>query len=356
MWRLARWVWTSRARSARAARACLLPATALYRIALMARAAAYRSRLLVPRSSPLPTVSVGNLTVGGSGKTPVASWIARYYANRGVTPAVVLRGYGGDEAELHRLAVPQAVVIENPDRVAAMRLAADRGAQLAVLDDGLQCLDTGRALDIAVLSAESLTVSPWLLPAGPWREPMSALRRAAVVIVTRKRASANRAREITLWVKGIAPDAHVAVAGLVLIGFRELSSERRRPLETVRGKRIVVATAIGDPESFAAQCRALGSEVRRLTWRDHHRFDHRDICSILQAGRLADYVVVTAKDAAKLRTVWPTSGREPLVAQLGLVWDLGLTGLKTRLRNLAATPPEGDALRVAGWPETAPSA
>src|SRR5437879_13884893 len=100
---------------------------------------------------PLPTIAVGNLSVGGTGKTPLAAWIAGYCAARGRTPGIRLRGYGGDEPLVHRRLVPQAVVVANPDRVAGAAAAQAQGARVLVLDDAYQLLGVGRDLNIAVV-------------------------------------------------------------------------------------------------------------------------------------------------------------------------------------------------------------
>src|SRR3954471_16919767 len=144
--RVVRWLWTSRRPDARLARLALLPASGLWRGAMVIREAAYRHGWMGVRDLPLPSVAVGNLTVGGSGKTPIAIWIARHYQERGLRPGILLRGYGGDEALVHEHAVPGAVVIPDPDRVAGAERALARGAQVLVLDDAYQRLDVRRDL------------------------------------------------------------------------------------------------------------------------------------------------------------------------------------------------------------------
>src|SRR2546425_1286055 len=132
---LARWLWESDDRTAGLLGAGLSPAAFAVRVAAAARAAAYRAGLLQRTKLPLPAVSIGNLATGGAGKTPVASWAAAFYAARGIRPAILLRGYGRDEGEVHRRAVPHAIVIETPDRIGAARDAMQRGARVIVLDD-----------------------------------------------------------------------------------------------------------------------------------------------------------------------------------------------------------------------------
>jgi tetraacyldisaccharide 4'-kinase len=116
--RVIRWLWTSRRIDARLARLALLPASMLWRVTMGLRRQAYARGWFETHDLPLPSVGVGNLTVGGSGKTPIAIWIARYYASHGFRPGILLRGHGGDETLVHSRSVPEAVVVPDPDGVA----------------------------------------------------------------------------------------------------------------------------------------------------------------------------------------------------------------------------------------------
>src|SRR5262245_19052581 len=125
----AHWVWNGESVAARTLRAGLTPPSFGLAAGTRLRASAYRRGLFRTHQLPLPSVSVGNLTVGGTGKTPVASWIAAQFAARGVFPGILLRGYGGgDEADVHRQLLPGAVVVEDPDRRRGARLARENGA------------------------------------------------------------------------------------------------------------------------------------------------------------------------------------------------------------------------------------
>ena len=162
---------------ARLGRAALaVPATA-FKTVVAVRAGAFQAGIFRRRALSVPTISVGNLTVGGTGKTPMAGWIANYLVAAGRRPGIVLRGYGADEAQVHRLAAPEAIVREHANRWRAAEAAIAAGADVVVLDDGFQRLDLARDLDVALVSAESLQASRWTLPAGPWREGMPALAR-----------------------------------------------------------------------------------------------------------------------------------------------------------------------------------
>lgn len=321
--RLIRWLWTSRRPDARLARLGLLPVSAAWRAAMELRTMAYRRGWAARRELPLPSVAVGNLTVGGSGKTPIASWIAGYFADVGYKPGILLRGYrGNDEVLVHQHAVPGAVVVADPDRVAGAERALAQGAQVLVLDDAYQRLDVWRDLNLAVVSAETTRAVRWSLPAGPWREGLHALDRADALVVTRKRADAASAlalaRELSPRVSG-----PVAVVHLDVQKYEGLMTGRAVTRELLAGKRVVAASGIADPEAFIAQTKATGAQVQAATWRDHHDYRDEDLAWLAKAARKADYVVMTEKDAVKLRHRWPASVAEPLVAKLELEWEEG---------------------------------
>lgn len=328
--RALRWLWTSRAIGARLVRAGLLPLTGLWTATMMTRAALYRRRWIRPRALPLPSVAIGNLSVGGSGKTPLAAWVADYFASRGVRPGIVLRGVGHDETLLHGELVPSAVVIAGADRVAGAARAADAGARVLVLDDAYQRLDVRRDLNVCLVSAESSQAVSWSLPAGPWREGLRALHRADVVVVTRKRADAATAAALAEMLRQRA-DRPVAVVHLELSMLRGLVSGETRPVSGLAGRRVVAASAIADPEAFGAQLKRLGARVQVAAWTDHHQFRDDDVAWLAHAARRADMVVITAKDAVKLRRRWPASVPEPWVAVLTVTFEAGAVEFRAAL-------------------------
>jgi tetraacyldisaccharide 4'-kinase len=317
-----RWLWTSRRPDARLARLALLPVSGIWRGAMAARDLAYRQGWLPVHDLPLPSVGVGNLTVGGSGKTPIAIWIARFYVGRGIIPGILLRGYGGDETLVHRHAVPEARVVADPDRAAGAERALANGAQVLILDDAYQRLDVHRDLNLAVMSAETTRAVRWPLPAGPWREGWAALDRADAVIVTRKRATPEAASALA---QSLEPriQGPVAIAHLGLRSLEGLVSGVRHPASALAGKRVVAASGIGDPDAFVAQVKATGAAVQVATWKDHHDYRDEDVAWLAHAARRADRVVITQKDAVKLRDRWPAAAPEPLVAMLDLEWEEG---------------------------------
>jgi tetraacyldisaccharide 4'-kinase len=338
--RVIRWLWTSRRIDARLARTALLPVSLLWRAWMGARRTMYERGWLPSTELPLPSVAVGNLTVGGSGKTPIAMWIARYYADRGKIPGVLLRGYGGgDEARVHARALPSAHVVADPDRKAGGERALARGAQVLVLDDAFQRLDLRPDLNLLVVSAETTRAVRWPLPAGPWREGMQAVSRAHLVVITRKRASREAAESLAAELRGYTR-VPIAIAHLGLARLEGLQSGRATAPESLAGKRVVAASAIADPEAFVTQIKATGAQVQVATWKDHHEYVPADLAWLATAARKADHLVVTEKDAVKLRDRWPANAPEPLVAVLDLTWEEGGENVAAALEAVLQ-PPEG---------------
>ncbi len=328
----AAWLWSSRSLTARVARLALLPPSLAYRAGMALRTTAYNWRLLSRDEAPVPVVSVGNLTVGGSGKTPMSSWIAKYYGSKGLQPGIVLRDYGGDEARVHRRLVEDAIVVASADRVAGARQAASSGAEVIILDDAFQRLDIDRDLNVVLVSAESGHAAPWTLPAGPWREGFAALERADLAVVTRKRASEAATQAMVDRVsRSVAARVPVAQARLGIVSFRGMTTGHIHPVDTLEGSRVLAAPGIADPKSLVSQCQNFGAEVRLLPFDDHEAFSRDDVKQILHLSRRVDYVVVTEKDAVKLLDLWPQEGPEPLVAMLDVVWERGQVDVETAL-------------------------
>ncbi len=319
----------------------LLPLSALYAGIVATRAAWYRGGLARVRSLPLPAVAVGNLSVGGTGKTPLAAWIAAHFVRTGHRPGVLLRGYGRDEVLVHRRLVPEAIVVANPDRVAGGAAAQAQGADVLVLDDAFQLLNTRRDLNIAVLATEQARLPRWMLPAGPWREGIGALARADLLVVTRKRADEEAAAALAGRLAARWPRLPVAVARLSVTGLAGMRSGIAVPLDVLRGRSVLVAAAIADPESFAVQVRASGATVQLAAYQDHHEYDAADVGRLVRGATAAGYLVVTEKDAVKLRTLWPADGPEPLVAVMEWIWERNGDVVERALERVLAAPTGG---------------
>jgi len=240
-------------------------------------------------------VSVGNLVVGGTGKTPLSAWIVRVLKDGGLRPAIVSRGYGSDELILHNKWNPHIPVIATPDRLEAARSAREGGADTVVLDDGFQHRKIARDLDIVLLSAED-SFPGRLLPVGPYRESAESLRRADAIVVTRRSAPKKVAEAIVAQVKVIVPEALTAVVHLAPAEWRNLKGS---VVPSPEGEVLAIA-AIARPLEFLRGIRSLvDSEVELMSFSDHHEYTSDDIVKIARiVGERT--IVVTEKDAVKL--------------------------------------------------------
>ncbi|MEX1258421.1 MAG: tetraacyldisaccharide 4'-kinase [Gemmatimonadota bacterium] len=309
------------------------PLSAVFGTVVRLRGFLYDSGVLPGRRGPIPVVSVGNLAVGGTGKTPVAAWLARTLAHRGWKPAIVLRGYGKDEILLHRRWNPGVPVVASGNRVRGVQAAAAEGADIAVLDDGFQHRQLLRDLDLVLLSPEH-PLPPRLLPRGPFREPLSALRRAHLVLVTAKGGAelppAHRLVDALSGLRGI-PSARV-----FSLGDGEWCALGGDPFPPPAGPPLVI-TSVGSPEPFLRSVLSrVGATSGHLAFADHHAFTTRDAVSIRRAAGGA-WIATTEKDAVKLapfRELLPEVRVLPLVPNPPETLETEiLNALEARLRS-----------------------
>jgi len=299
-------IWRGDDRQARAARAALAPVEGLYRGIVAARGALYDLGVLRARRTALPALSVGNLSVGGTGKTPIAAFIAGQLRARGGRPAIVLRGYGGDEPLVHATLNPNVPVVVSPDRVAGVAKARVLGADVAILDDAFQHRRSDRWGDVVLVSADGWSNRHRMLPAGPWREPVQALRRAALTIVTRKAATPDDARAVVSAIRATLPNLATAIIWIAPGELRDARGTESMPLQAISGRRLYAIAAIGNPAAFIRQLELTGaSSVRTSIFPDHHDFSANDITRLALETGNADLVVCTLKDAVKLAPHWP---------------------------------------------------
>ncbi len=277
----------------------------------------------------LRVVCVGNLAVGGTGKTPVAAWIARFLMAKGVPTAILSRGYGSDELALHRQWNPDVPVEADSDRIRAAERARDAGALVAVLDDGFQHRRLARDLDLVLLAAEDRFPGR-LLPAGPYREPAAALARADAILITRRTASLVRARALAGAVRRVAPSRPIAMVYLAPDAWRDLSGG---PAAAPVGG-VLAVSAVARPDDFRENVASiLDGGVGLLAYPDHHEYSDVDVRRMVSeaSGRA---LVVTEKDAVKLGA-WATELPDARVLTQRLVWESGREEVEMRLGWLA---------------------
>jgi tetraacyldisaccharide 4'-kinase len=310
---------------ANASRAWLRPLSAVYGLVLRLRNAAYDRGWLPQRRAAVPVISVGNITVGGTGKTPFVIELARRLIGWDRRPAILTRGYRGsaeqpaDEVLELQDALPDVPIVVNADRVAGAAEAHLRhGADCLVLDDGFQHRRLARQLDIVLIDALDPFGGGHTLPAGRLREPLSGLRRADLVVVTRaNQAAAQEVRAVVDALQSLVGDQPVIEATVEIAGLAGLDGTTQDP-ESLRGQRVLAVCGIGNPRSFLLSVRALTANVQPMHFADHHHYTSSDVRQIRAAATQfnADWVVTTRKDWVKLAPGWPPDG--PRVVRLDM--------------------------------------
>jgi len=321
-----------------------------YRGIIAARNAAYDGGLFRVHRGPVPVISVGNLTLGGTGKTPLVAWIARTLRAAGHRPAIVSRGYGArpgevsDEAAELAVVVPGVPHVADRDRVSAVHAAAAQGASAVVLDDGFQHRRLTRELDIVAIDATDPFGCGRLFPRGLLREPVTGLRRARGVVLTRASSvSTERRAEIRRAVtraRGGQPPAIWAEATHRAVALRDHDGGLQ-DLERLRGRRIAAFAGIGNPAAFRATLTDLGADVAAFTpFADHHAYREGDIASLAAACRRhrVDLAVTTLKDLVKIRS--NDLDGIPLVAlEIAATFSTGEEALRAAVIEAASPAP-----------------
>jgi tetraacyldisaccharide 4'-kinase len=324
-------------------RSLLLPLTPLYAGAVKIRTFGYQRGWLRSVRLPLPVISIGNLTFGGTGKTPAVISLVRDLVQRGRCPAVLTRGYGrseggslvvigpnpkvaveaaGDEPLELAQRLPGVPIVVDADRARGGREAMRLGADTILLDDGFQHLRLQRDLNLVLIDAGD----PWggerLPPRGRLREPVSALARASAVLISKLPVGSEALlRAITRQIHQIAPELPVIASSMQLRRLR--TPEGLLETSAIAGRRVLAFAGIGRPAGFVQLLKDAGAEVVAQRWfRDHHPYQEHEVAEIVKAA--ADHgavPVTTAKDAVKL-----ADGAPVWIAEADLVphsgsWD-----------------------------------
>jgi tetraacyldisaccharide 4'-kinase len=289
-----------------ALRGVLRAASEPYAAAMRVRRWAYGRGVLPSREASVPVISVGNLTAGGTGKTPMVAWVVRHLLEAGRSPAILTRGYKqiagrSDEAELLKR-LCRAPVIVNPDRVTGAHQAIARDADVLVMDDGFQHRRLRRQLDIVLIDALCPLGFERCLPRGLLREPPSALADADAIVITRSNAiDASRRQALADRLGDLAPQASLHEAIHEPVGLVD-ESGRCRPLDDLAGRRVLAFCGLGNPEAFFHSLRDVGAELTgRRAFDDHTPYTPAMLTGLVtEAGRSkAELLVTTQKDAVK---------------------------------------------------------
>jgi tetraacyldisaccharide 4'-kinase len=332
---------------AMAARGLLGLAASGYRLGVGVRNRAFDRGWKAIHRASVPVVSVGNLTLGGTGKTPTVEWVVRWFRTRDVRVAILSRGYGqaegiNDEGRVLEENLPDVPHLQDPDRVLSARIAVEElETELIVLDDGFQHRRLGRDLDLVLLDALDPFGLGRMFPRGLLREPVSALRRAGVVVLSRAdlvdEATRGAIRAEAERRAGPLPWTEARHAPRDLIDAEGHTS----PLDRLPERAVAAFCGIGNPEGFRRTLRRLGiTPVGFRTFPDHHAYSAHDVAEL--AGWVRDLgaglALTTQKDLVKLRTT--TLGAVPLCAlRIGLDLLSGAPVLDEALSRLLPPGP-----------------
>lgn len=333
------------------ARAILAPLGGTWAAVMSARNLAYDAGILPSHTGPAPVVSIGNLTLGGTGKTPLVAWVVRMLVAGGHRPAVVSRGYGArrgersDEAAELAVVLPGTMHVADRDRIRGARAAAAAGADVVVLDDGFQHRRLRRNLDIVAIDATDPFGCGRVFPRGLLREPVAGLARAGAVVLTRADAvDAARRADIRAALDracaGRLPAAWME-ADHRPVGLRSAAGDTQ-PLDLVRGRRVAAFAGIGNPSAFRATLESLGAEVVDFrAFADHHAYGERDAAVLADraAAVRADLVATTLKDLVKMPR--QRLGDVPLLAvEIALQAERGAAALAALVEEACGPPPD----------------
>ncbi|MDH4164029.1 MAG: tetraacyldisaccharide 4'-kinase [Nitrospirota bacterium] len=327
-------------KSSRPIGALLFFLSMLYRSAVQLRLALYDRGFLRRKNLSFPVISVGNLTLGGTGKTPTVMAIADLLQQQGKAPVVLSRGYGrnkgpavltvsdrdrilvkadaaGDEPALMASQLKGVPVIVGKDRYAAgMAALSEFRPGVAVLDDGFQHIRLHRDLDILLVDGIRPFGNGKIFPAGTLREPVDSLKRADVVVITR----AERSPDLNLLKEQIGAHTSAAVftSRHIPTGLIDLTDDSSKPLSSIQGAAVLAFSGIARPDAFTALLQEQGADIRSaVTFPDHHRYSKNDVdrlrAQAVEVG--ATLIVTTEKDGIKLRD-WDLKGFHALRIRL----------------------------------------
>jgi tetraacyldisaccharide 4'-kinase len=309
------------------ARALLYVPAKLYELAVRARILAYKLGLLKTRCLNVPVISVGNLTVGGTGKTPCVAFIASMLRDAGHQVAILSRGYrrqtsgcvevsdgkqilcspaeSGDEPFLLAQTCPGVRVVVDQDRYAAGRwLESQAQISIFVLDDAYQHLMLKRDLNLLLIDATEPLKQSAMVPFGRLREPLAELRRADAFIITRSDQKFDRSELVETIEKHSQPNAPIFFAHHEMTGLRRLGGEGSiNLLSEFAGKKIAAVSGIAKPDRFNDDLKKAGMHIAlRRDFPDHHRYSTDELAEIIGSAQTAkaEAIIVTEKDAANL--------------------------------------------------------
>lgn len=296
----------------------LLPVSLLFACVVHVRFKLYKADILKVHKFAVPVIVVGNISVGGTGKTPIVSALVKRCQLTGKKPGIVSRGYGAEPASRPRMVdsnTPVELSGDEPlllacetgvpicictDRSAAVKwLTANHDVDVVISDDGMQHYAMDRDVELAVVDGQRMLGNGWLLPAGPLREPAGRLSQVDIVAVQETKNDPSISNKIKPQL--IAHPTNWPVTGhfyLAIEALKNLADQHTITLETLNGRQVHAIAGVGNPERYFSSLRAAGLDVLEHAMPDHHRYTVEDIAFDDQHP-----ILITSKDAVKIRTL-----------------------------------------------------
>jgi len=323
-------------------------ASFFYGLVILFRNFLYRLRILPRRRLNIPVISIGNITIGGTGKTPLVRMVADIIKKKNLVPAILIRGYkgsfkgefavvsdgysilmdseqAGEEALMLATQLPEVPVIIGASRYAAGQYAVEElGVDAVILDDGFQHRTLERDLDIVAIDATNPFGSGYIFPRGLLREPRWSLRRGDLVILTKADYLPLKRRERVLekLQQLLGKKGKIIQARHRPVWLRDFTGVKERGLG-LNKKKVIAFSGIGDPASFERTLEGMGAElVLRLRFPDHHRYTQEELLEIFSMAfmRGAGMIITTEKDIVGL----PDELKELIAGQAMGLWVLGI--------------------------------
>ncbi|MDP2912860.1 MAG: tetraacyldisaccharide 4'-kinase [Candidatus Omnitrophota bacterium] len=315
-------------------------ASLAYALGLFARRLLYRFGVFKTDRVPIKVISVGNITLGGTGKTPFVMALARILKDElKKEAAVLIRGYGWDEQAMLKENLPDVPVLAGEDRARSSHRAIKLyGIESGILDDGFQHWELARDIDIVLVDSRNPFGNNHLFPRGILREPRGSLARADIVVFTKVNKKAFNIGMIKEEVRSINPGVTFLEAMHSPKYVYDIRSKMRYETSFLKGKRLMLVSGIGDPGYFEETVTGLGSEIaEHIAFGDHHNYREGDIKRILKrcSERKFDFILTTEKDAVKLHRMHLSFGPYSLM-KLAVEMDIisGKEILIARLHSL----------------------
>ena len=289
---------------------CLLVFSYIYTILIAGHHFFYKVNLLKSYKAPVATLSIGNITLGGTGKTPFTIMLAERLANKNKKPAILIRGYGEDEWIMtqDRLEKTGVKVFVGRDRVKFAGEALQEGADTVILDDGFQHRRLKRDLDIVLIDSTNPFGNGFLFPRGILRESPGSLKRADIIVLTKTDKGRAGVSALEEKIRKIAPGKNIIKARHEPRNLCDMKTGNPTEISSINGKTVCIVSAICDPSYFKYTARETGATVGlEFIFSDHYAYTKNDLNRIFEECKKKEIniIITTEKDAVKLKKIMP---------------------------------------------------